>query len=61
MNRKQQQKAPTEIGPTFRPAARRIAHGSHFSKAESFIYVTSAIIVHENVQKKTVRPYAPIL
>jgi hypothetical protein len=33
----------------------RIAHDSLFSKAESFIYVESPVVVHENVQKKTVR------
>jgi hypothetical protein len=34
----------------------RVAHDSLFSKAESLIYVKSAIIVHENIQIKTVRP-----
>jgi len=33
----------------------RIAHDSLFSKAERFIYVAGAIIVHENIQKETVR------
>jgi hypothetical protein len=38
MNRKQQQKTPKAIGTTFRPAARRIAHGSLFFESRK-VYI----------------------
>ena len=55
MNRKYSKRRPRRSA---QPSALQPdgSRDSLFSKAESFIYVTSAIIVHENVQKKDGAP-----